>query len=45
MRDRDGAELAVDLYADPNNRLLELEIVRYEQGDLIDPDWTTLELY
>jgi len=44
MVDRDGAELEVVLHADENGRLLELEIIRYDPGDLIAPDWSTLEL-
>jgi hypothetical protein len=44
MRDRDGTELSVLLHADENGRLLELEFVRWGDGDLIDPDWSTLSL-
>jgi hypothetical protein len=44
VRDSDGAELEVLLHADHNGRLLELELVRYEKGDVIAPDWSTLQL-
>lgn len=44
MRDSDGAELSIDLFADENGRLLELEFIRWGDGDLMDPDWSTLEL-
>jgi hypothetical protein len=43
--DRDGAELAFDVYADQDNRLLELELIRWGEGEPIDPDWSTLTLY
>lgn len=33
------------LFADQNGRLLELELIRWGDGDLIDPDWKTLKLY
>ena len=45
MRDRDGAEVTVVLYADENDRLLELEFIRWGDGDLIGPDLSTIELY
>ena len=40
--DRDGARLDVLLHADANRRLYELELVRYEVGPVIGPDWNTL---
>lgn len=43
MRDRDDAELTVVLYADENGRLLELEFMRWADGDLQAPNWDTLE--
>jgi hypothetical protein len=43
--DRDGTELTVLLHADENGRLLELEVIRWGQGDLTDPDWNALSLY
>jgi len=45
LLDKDGAKLSLDLYADENDRLLELEIIRWGEGNLIDPDWETLILY
>lgn len=45
MLDEDAAELSVLLYADPDNRLLELEFLRWD-GELIrKPRWKTLELF
>ncbi len=43
--DRDGSELSVLLHADENGRLLELEIVRFDEGEVIQPDWSTLRLW
>lgn len=43
--DNDGAELLVLVHADHNGRLLELELVRFERGEVIGPDWSTLQLY
>ncbi len=45
MLDRDGKELAVDLYADHLGRLLGLEIIRTDGGDVVAPQWATLRLY
>lgn len=45
MTDGDGAELSVLLHADENGRLLELEIIRWDSGNLVGPDWRSLELY
>lgn len=45
MTDSDGAELSVLLHADENGRLLELEIVRWDNGSLIGPSWSSLKLY
>lgn len=45
MLDKDGAELSVLLHADENGRLFELEFIRWGEGNLIDPDWSTLQLY
>jgi hypothetical protein len=44
LKDKDGAEIAFDLYADENDRLLELELIRWAPGKL-DPDWSSLELF
>lgn len=45
LRDKDGTRLSFDLFADENGRLLELELIRWGDGNLIDPDWSSLELY
>ncbi len=44
MRDSDGVELTVLVYTDENGHLLELEMIRWGDGELIDPQWTTLKL-
>lgn len=44
LLDQDGSRLSFDLFADENNRLLELEIVRWDDGPL-NPVWSTLKLY
>lgn len=44
MLDSDGIELSVVLYADENNRLLELEFIRWGSGDLLAPRWESLQL-
>ena len=45
MVDADGADITVSLYADENGRLYELELLRWDPGEIIDPDWKTLTLY
>ncbi|MET3109526.1 hypothetical protein AAKU67_004495 [Oxalobacteraceae bacterium GrIS 2.11] len=46
MLDSDSVELSVLLYADENNRLLELEIIRWDTNStLINPQWDTLQIY
>ncbi len=42
--DCDGQKLSLDLYADENDHLLELEVIRW-QGALMNPDWSSLKLY
>jgi hypothetical protein len=44
MRDSDKAVLHVALYADENDRLLELEIVRWTGGPVLGPDWNSFKL-
>ena len=44
VTDSDGATLLVVLAQDDNGRLYELQLVRYEHGEVINPDWTTLRL-
>jgi hypothetical protein len=45
LLDNDGASLSFDLFADENGRLFELELIRWDEGELISPDWPTLKLY
>ncbi|HEY4296110.1 MAG TPA: hypothetical protein VGM85_06520 [Paraburkholderia sp.] len=44
LTDEDGAPVCVLLFADPANRLLQLEFLRWGDGDLQGPDWMTLEI-
>lgn len=44
LADADGAEVCVLLFADPGNRLFELEFLRWEDGELQSPNWTTLRI-
>lgn len=43
--DRDGAHLNVILFTDENGRLYELEVVRYDEGNVIGLDMETLKVY
>jgi hypothetical protein len=45
MRDADGVPIEVILYADENGRLLELEFMRRDEGNVVNPDWSTLNVY
>lgn len=45
VEDRDGCELSVLLHADENGRLLELELVRFDEGKVLGPVWSTLRLW
>lgn len=45
MQDADGAELTPILHADANDRLLELEIIRWEGAELISPQIESLVCY
>jgi hypothetical protein len=42
--DADGAKLAITLSQDENGRLFELQIIRFEPGDVMAPNWATLRL-
>lgn len=44
MLDADGVELSVLLHADESGRLLELEFIRWDSNDLLEPRWETLKL-
>lgn len=37
--DADGQEMEVALYADENDRLLELEIIKWGDCPIVSPDW------
>jgi len=45
LYDSDGVYLDLDLYADQNGRLLELELLREGVGEVLAPRWDTLELF
>ena len=45
LLDRDGTKLSFDLFADENDRLLELELIRWGDGDLLEPNWASMQLY
>lgn len=45
MADRDGAQIDLDLYADENDRLLELEFIRQGSGPIQAPNWSSLVLF
>ena len=45
LLDKDGTEVSAILYVDENNRLYELEFVRWDANELIDLQWNTLELF
>jgi hypothetical protein len=45
MLDKDDVEVSVVLYADQNDRLLELEFIRWGDGNLLGPRWDTLRVY
>lgn len=44
VNDSDGKEVSVSLYADENNRLLELELIKWGEGPLISPDWNSFRV-
>lgn len=44
LRDADGAVVDVLLFADPSDRLFQLEFLRWGDGPLLKPDWTTLKI-
>jgi hypothetical protein len=45
LRDADGTEMTACLYADENGRLLELELIRWGDGETIQPDWSAVDIY
>jgi hypothetical protein len=44
MKDSDGADLQVILYADEQGHLLELEIIRWMGGPLRSPNWNSFRI-
>jgi hypothetical protein len=44
VKDADGADMEVLLLADANQRVFELEVVRYHPGAVIKPDWSTFRV-
>ncbi len=44
MRDGDGSEISVTVYADENNRVLELELIKWAEAPISRPDWTTFKV-
>lgn len=45
LSDADGAESTAVLYADENNRLYELEIIRWGEGSPLAPDASSARFY
>jgi len=45
VQDADGASLLLLLHQDENDRLYELELVRFEDGPVKGPRWETLKLF
>ncbi|MFM0338221.1 hypothetical protein [Paraburkholderia fungorum] len=43
MEDADGSQMQLLLFADPADRLYELEYLRWEDGLLQKPNWLTLK--
>lgn len=44
LKDVDGAEVDALLFADPDERLFQLEFLRWADGPLQEPDWSTLRI-
>lgn len=44
LSDADGAVVDVLLFADPSDRLYQLEFLRWADGPLQEPDWATLKI-
>lgn len=45
MRDVDGADITVILYADVNDRLYELELIRWDGGEVLCPNIESISFY
>ncbi|MES2481401.1 MAG: hypothetical protein V4609_05320 [Pseudomonadota bacterium] len=44
MEDADGTAIGVNLYADENHRILELELIRWGDGPLLKPNWSSFRV-
>jgi len=44
VKDADGAEMDVLLFADQNNRVYELEIVKHLPSSVVKADWSTFKV-
>ena len=44
MADADGTEISVNLYADENHRIFELELIRWGAGPLLNPNWNSFRI-
>lgn len=44
VKDADGVEMDVSLYADQNDRVLEFELVKHAVDPIIEPDWSSFKL-
>lgn len=44
IKDADGEEMDVLIFSDYNNRVLELEFIRYADGPMLGPDWSSFKL-
>lgn len=45
FKDMDGADMTAILYADANDRLLELELIRWDGGRFTSPDIGSVSFY
>jgi len=45
MRDVDGADITAILYADVNDRLYELELIRWDGGEVLCPNIESISFY
>ncbi len=44
LKDTDGTLLTVSIHADQNDRVLELELIKWENRRIVAPDWSTLQV-
>lgn len=43
IKDQDGSDVSVILHLDQNRRLFELEMIKWGEGDLINPKWDDIQ--